>query len=214
MSSNQFEKQTEKFINLLKETKIKGYFNVWNQTSEKDKLKNADEIRCNNLRNFLIDRENAEYIIIGEAPSYGARYTGIPMTSEENFNNHPEIFSKNRYKTTSLGINSETTASIVWDEILKSDKAGKNFVMWNAFAFHNSNEEYVQAPNITQLTCPENLKILKTFLNLFPNRKIIAMGRTTQETVGYALTEYVRHPSHGGEKSFREDLKSMIENKD
>ena len=118
MKNNEFEKKTENFINLLKTAKMENYFNSWIEVNKNDKEKNASEIRCKNLKQFLTERENAKYILIGEAPSYGARYTGIPMTSEQIIYENPEIFSKSEYKLTSASIQSEKTASIIWDEIL------------------------------------------------------------------------------------------------
>ena len=211
MKNNEFTQKVENFINLLKTTEIKDYFNSWIEVNKNDKEENAFEIRCENLKQFLTERENAKYILIGEAPSYGARYTGIPMTSDQIIYEKPEIFSKNEYKLTSLTIHTEKTASIIWDEILKLDKTGKNFVMWNAFAFHDIDQKYVKIPTEKQISIDENIKILKTFLSLFPDSKIIALGRKAQFAVSQALTEYVRHPSHGGEKTFRENFKLLIE---
>ena len=152
MKNNEFEKKTENFINLLKTAKMENYFNSWIEVNKNDKEKNASEIRCKNLKQFLTERENAKFFLIGEAPSYGARYTGIPMTSEQIIYENPEIFSKSEYKLTSASIQSEKTASIIWDEILKIDKTGKNFVLWNAFAFHNIDEKYVKNPTEKEIS--------------------------------------------------------------
>ena len=206
----EFNERVKNFIKLLKTTKIKDCFNPWNETNKKDNKKDAAEIRCNNLENYLLERKNAKYVVIGEAPSYGARYTGIAMTSECVMYENPKIFPEKTYKRTSLIIHTEKTASIIWDEILKIDKSGKDFVIWYAFAYHNKDAEYIKNPTIKQITDEKNLKILRMFLKLFPEGKIIVLGRKAQQAIGYALSSYIRHPSCGGEKMFRKDFKTCL----
>lgn len=86
--NNTHIKKVEYFISLLKTfdssvlSNAKYIFNPWIESDETD-IDNAQDIRCDNLRNYLLQIEKADYILIAESPSKGARYTGIAMTSEK-----------------------------------------------------------------------------------------------------------------------------------
>ena len=82
------EEKIEKFIELLKKYETpKDRFNPWQQYDKSDISLAAPVLRCDNLKKYLMERPKPKYILIGESPSIGARYTGIAMTSEEIFKN-------------------------------------------------------------------------------------------------------------------------------
>ena len=125
------EEKIEKFIELLKKYETpKDRFNPWQQ-SDKSDISSAPALRCDNLKKYLMERPNPKYILIGESPSIGARYTGIAITSEEIFKNS-NLF--NEYACTSkVQDTKEKTASIVWNDL--KEYGQENFVIWNAYAF-------------------------------------------------------------------------------
>ena len=203
MSKN-FEYKVTEFIEILKRTKIDNSFNPWAENSAED-IENAAEIRCKNLKKFLIEREKAEFVLVAEAPSCGARYTGIPMTSEEVFS--MDMFKG--YKKTSKRQSpiEEKTAKLLWKEIQKDNK---RFVFWNSFAFNDDKTGKYKKPKIKEIEDKDNIKILKKFISLYPQSKLISVGRNAQIAIGMVYSEYIRHPSRCGEKIFCDKLKNFL----
>ena len=201
MKEEQFKQNVENFIETLAKTKIDCFFNPW---AEDGKQEGAALERCKNLQKFLLERQNPKFILIGEAPSYGARFTGIPMTSEKILTEYLEGYYLTSKNDTPI---EENTAKTVW-EVIKNDD--KKFVMWNAFAFNKNIEgEYVE-PKIEDITNDYNKKLFKMFLELYPNGNIITVGRSAQIAISYVISDYVRHPSHGGTNIFLEEMKVLI----
>lgn len=207
-----FEEKLKAFIYELKNTSIPDYFNPW-QSSSLDKDKDGAKIRRDNLKNFLWERKDTvKYLLIGEAPSLGARFTGIPMVceailKEDSYKN----FFENIKTTSKKGDTKENTSQVVWDSIVENNLDEKQFAIWNAFAFNKEETgSFVKNPSIKALTNENNLKLLKMFLDLFPNAEIIAIGRTAQHAIGYVKSEYLRHPSNGGKKVFSESFSKKI----
>ena len=58
-------------------------FNQWDEIDPNWDCENAAEFRRDNLKAYLLARPRPQYVFISEAPSWrGARFSGIPMTSE------------------------------------------------------------------------------------------------------------------------------------
>ena len=74
----------EKFYNSLKRKKTDSVFNPWYECDdENDTDDNCSNKRLNNLKAYLNERKNAEYLFVAEALGYqGGHFSGIPMTSE------------------------------------------------------------------------------------------------------------------------------------
>lgn len=208
------EKKVREFIDLLKNFDIKGLergeyiFNPWTQADDSD-VENAYEIRCNNLRQYLIDKENADYILIAESPSKGARYTGIAMTSEKVIKDCglPYGFTSSNHKKYKKG---EITANKVWHEIIKSKKT---FALWNAFAFniHMCENRWFETPMTEELNA--NKYLLENFIKLFPNAKIIALGDTAKKALDILKihdADCVRHPSNDFKNEFPKQIARFL----
>lgn len=207
-----FESLVDEFIGKLKNfnTETVDYiFNPWMQSDDTDSH-GATEIRCENLRKYLIDHKNAKYILVAESPSIGARYTGIAMTSEkiiEKYNLSYKKTSKS-WKEKNLPTE-ESTAEIVWEKIYKNHK---DYVFWNAFAlnFNCGDGKWYKTPKDSEIYNELNIDILKTFLEMFKNKPIIALGRTAQKAIGASLSYYTRHPSTGGKTAFIKGVDEII----
>ena len=211
------EKRLEKiknFIELIKNFDTKNLsrgkyiFNPWTEFDESD-LNNAHKIRCENLEKYLIQTENADCILIAESPSKGARYTGIAMTSEKVINDFklPFQYTSCNYSKYKKG---EITAGKVWQEISKSKKS---FALWNAFAFniHKEQDKWFENPLEEELI--ENKYILESFINLYPNAKIIAIGNTAKKALDILKiedVECVRHPSNDFKKEFPKQIAKFL----
>lgn len=221
MKSNH-KTNVENFIKELKNfdtknlSRAKYIFNPWTTSDESD-IENASEIRCKNLNNYLLSIENPAYIFIAESPSKGARYTGIAMTSEKSIKEYklPFQYTSKNYKKYKRG---ESTATKVWREIKKSDACWKNFVFWNAFAFniHKDVGKWFENPLPDELE--KNKNILESFINIYPNAKIIAIGAKAKEALCNLVIkdiEVVRHPSNdyakrGEGKTFPEQITKFL----
>lgn len=208
------EEKIEKFIELLKKYETpKDRFNPWQQ-SDKSDISSAPALRCYNLKKYLMERPNPKYILIGESPSIGARYTGIAMTSEEIFKNS-NLF--NEYACTSkVQDTKEKTASIVWNDL--KEYGQENFVIWNAYAFNSKCfKSWYKKASATEKKESIYKEILTTFFDIFDyeNSVVIAVGRDAEKSCkdfGFDCI-YLRHPSRGGQNKFVEGLKEIIERK-
>ena len=201
-----FEEKVDNFIEKVKNFNPKNLerkiFNPWKDTDCNDISQNAAKIRCKNLKKFLLDNKNADYILIAESPSTGARYSGIAMTSEKVLKDYGlegfEFSSLNSKKAPK----GEMTASKVWKEITKSKK---KFALWNAFAFNINEKEGRWFENPTEEELNSNIEILKAFVDLFPKATIISVGATAKkalETLKFKDFKSVRHPSNDFKKEF------------
>lgn len=211
-----FKNKVISFVNKLKTFDSSNFkrkiFNPWKQYDETDFSANSPEIRCNNLINYLVNLENADYILIAESPSAGARYSGIAMTSEkviEKYKLNYCSYSSKNYLKNKKG---EITASKVWNEISKSNK---KFVLWNVFAFNIIKDEtknkWFEKPDDKEIE--QNIALISEFLKLFPKSKIIALGKTAQLALNALKIENfecVRHPSNDFKKEFPQQIKKFL----
>ena len=194
-------------------------FNPWTTSDDSD-IKNAHIIRCDNLRNYLLNIEKPEYILIAESPSKGARYTGIAMTSEKNIKEHnlPFQYTSKNYKKYKRG---ESTATKVWkviNEIRNYPDFWKTIVFWNAFAFniHIQENKWFETPFPEELEA--NKPILESFIKIYPKATIITVGEKAKEALkNLKITNIkcVRHPSNdytkkGEGKTFPEQINNIL----
>lgn len=211
--TSSFENKIDSFIQSVKTYRTSDdRFNPWTQTDNSDFSIKASDFRCKNLRRYILDRPNPKYILLGESPSIGARYTGIPMTSENIINLYTDIFSG--YKCTSkLKNTEEKTANIVWAELLKYGQ--EKFVIWNSYAFNSKdNISWYRKASTIEKKEKCYCEILLNFFEIYSDLdiKIIAVGRDAEKACKYIGLDcdYVRHPSHGGIRLFKEQLNKII----
>jgi hypothetical protein len=190
---------------------------------------NAAFVRRMQLMLYLNQRLlTADKILIAEAPGYqGARFSGIPMTSERMLlGHHASVLSSDILNGTGLPVRTsclrlpraglfgmnEPTATVVWSHLLQSGFDSHSFVLWNTVAFHpyqmnNAMSNRTPTPQEINALSP----LLHSFLGLFPKAKIIALGKIAYGT----LTDMgincmpVRHPSMGGANQFRQQLQAL-----
>ena len=218
------------FLRRLKESPPGAVFNPWWQVDkENDADRNAPAIRRRHLRAYLRKRlGSVKLVVIGEALGYrGGHFSGIPMTSErillgkkKNDGIKPEhVFSSIKATRTSNceecpdGF-SEPTATIVWGSLLRLGREPQEFVLWNAFPWHSFNPRRGMLSNRmpTQKERSAGMSALKTFLNLFPCDKIVALGNVAASQLKELNVEFhrVRHPASGGAKLFRQQIKKVM----
>ena len=221
-------RSVEKFAQLLKTSPSGAVFNPWRQVDEKNDIgPQAPRIRREQLRAYLCDRlGKARLAIIGEALGYrGGHFSGIPMTSERLLLGRKTGIAPERIL---LGITpqrtskrqkclegfSEPTATIVWSTLLRLELSPEEFVLWNAFPWHSFNPHRGMLSNRTPTSSEQSagIPVLKAFLDLFPCREVVALGRiaAAQLKVLAVSAHYVRHPASGGAKLFRQQIGRIV----
>ena len=218
------EPPIERLLSLLKSSPQEAVFNPWWQVDAANDIgPQAPAIRREQLRAYLSERTGkAQLALIGEALGYrGGHFTGIAMTSERillggNSEVAPDdVLSAIKPRRTSKleraprGF-SEPTASIVWSTLLRHGMRGNEFVLWNVFPWHSF------APRLSMLSnrMPTHAElgagapVLKAFLSLFPDARVVAVGRLAASQL--PSTACVRHPASGGSVLFRRQIASLL----
>ena len=219
------------FVENLRKKPTENLFNPW---FECDTLHDADdrapEIRRNQLENYLADRQStAKYLMIAEALGYqGGHFTGIAMTSErillghqiENYGILPQHVFKNavpsrtsRRDIIKRGM-TEPTATIMWGALIELGIDPYEVVLWNAVPWHPYKKKKGllsnRTPTATEMSA--GLAHLKSFIALFEDIKLVAVGRKCEQSLSQLDKEFtpVRHPANGGATIFRTQIKELM----
>jgi uracil-DNA glycosylase len=219
----------EKFIRLLKRSPGGAVFNPWWQVDkENDADRNAPAIRRRHLRAYLQERlDKVKLVVIGEALGYrGGHFSGIPMTSErmllgkkkDNGIRPKHVFSSIQASRTSNPEQcrdgfSEPTATIVWSSLLRLGVKPKEFALWNAFPWHSFDPHRGMLSNRmpTLKERAAGFSVLEAFLDLFPCKKIVALGSVAASQLKELNVEFhrARHPASGGARLFRQQIEMV-----
>jgi uracil-DNA glycosylase len=144
-----------------------------------------DERLAARLVGYLDAYADAGLLLVGEAAGYrGARVSGIPFTSER--------------QLTGAGP-AEATATIV-HRVLGELGLSAEVLLWNVVPTHPGTETSNRTPTRAEVEAG------LTFTHeLARGRRIVAVGRIAERALD---APYVRHPSHGGARAFRETLRA------
>jgi len=219
------------FFKSLRAVSLDNIFNPWFCRDEENDIdSNSPAIRFSQLKQYMLERKNAKYLLVGEALGYqGGHFTGIAMTSERILlgkMRHKSItpghvFSGIEPRRTSMtsvkkdGF-TEPTATIVWERLITSGFDMRDFILWNAFPWHPYKPEKGILSNRTpsdnefEKGKPVMLELLKS-ANV---TKVIAVGEKSRiqlEEMGIDAS-MVRHPANGGAPKFREQIIQVIKN--
>lgn len=220
----------DEFISSLKNSP-EGLFNPWyHRDDEHDESEEAPQIRRQQLKTYLSERvESAKYLFIAEALGYqGGHFTGIAMTSERILLGHQEpkygvrpdhVFQTVEPQRTSSptviekGM-SEPTATIMWGALIDLGINPYEVVLWNAVPWHPYKPDQGLLSNRTPTTEELNagLEHLKSFMNLFENVEMVAVGRKCELSLSQLGVDHipVRHPANGGAPKFRRQVKNLF----
>jgi uracil-DNA glycosylase family 4 len=144
----------------------------------------ASPLRRDRLRAYLEERREAEVVLVGEAPGYrGARISGIPFTSERQLSGSGPA---------------EASATIV-HRVLARLGVEDDVLLWNVVPTHPGTPTSNRRP--TRVEVAAALPFLREMMR---DRTAIAVGRLAAAVLDGA--PFVRHPSHGGARSFEEGL--------
>jgi uracil-DNA glycosylase len=222
---------TGRFIRELKNHPKKGgVFNPWWQRDlDHDRSRACSKQRRRHLSLYLKERgEKAKYLLLGEALGYrGGHFSGIPMTSERILLGGkrdegilPEhVFSGAEGRRTSReDLNphgfSEPTATIVWEEIIRTGLDPKRFLLWNAFPWHSyqSRKGLLSNRSPSREEVKKGDRALKAFMALFGIKTVITLGKRAEEqTVRLGIpARKFRHPASGGAAKFRSQFAAWV----
>ena len=148
------------------------------------------DVRRARLRAYLEARAAAPFILVGEAAGYrGARVSGLPFTSERQLSG------------SSPG---EATATIVQGVLRALDREG-DVLLWNLVPTHpHAADDPASNRRPTRAEIEAGLPFV---VELARGRRVVAVGRLAHAALG---DPYVRHPSHGGARAFREGLVKVL----
>jgi uracil-DNA glycosylase len=228
MSSNSIDD----FLRLLKKSPSGAVFNPWWEVDKENDIgRNSPAIRRNQLRAYLQKRlRKAHIAVIGEAVGYrGGHFSGIPMTSERlllgrskkvRITSADFFFDINPRRTSKpekfpAGF-SEPTATIVWGTLLRHGLRPDQSVLWNAFPWHSFDSRRGLLSNRTPTNSERaaGLPVLKAFLELFPCKQVVALGKIAAAQLEELSVNAhcVRHPASGGAKLFRQQIAELVQN--
>jgi uracil-DNA glycosylase family 4 len=144
-------------------------------------------VRRERLARYLDEQRDAPIILVGEAAGYrGARVSGVPFTSERQLSGTGPA---------------EATATIVHGVLAELGLA-ERVLLWNVVPTHPG------TPTSNRRPTRAEVEASRPFLEeLARGRRVIAVGRLAQTVTG---APYVRHPSHGGARSFRAGLLELL----
>jgi hypothetical protein len=191
-------------------------FNPWAESCRMELDKQYFLQRRLNLRAHL-SCENPLCIMIGEAAGYrGARFTGVPFTSESLLVDQsiPRVEHPGGQRITTRQLPwKEPSATIVWEELNKHQVADR-IVMFNAVPWHpegKAGQLSNRAPKQDEKNA--GLECLSLFFEQFPNLPVLALGNTASENLKrLAITHTkIRHPANGGAALFRSGAKVFID---
>lgn len=139
------------------------------------------------LTDYLERRNDAPFLLVGEAAGYrGARISGIPFTSERQLTGRGPA---------------EASATIVHRVLAELD-LGESVLLWNVVPTHPGTEHSNRSPTRAEVAAA------RPFLDVLArSRRVVAVGRLAESVLG---APYVRHPSHGGSRRFRDDLRRVL----
>jgi hypothetical protein len=232
MSANDLESDLENFVAAVAAgTRIPDRGTMFNPWGDHDPMHDlspdAPRIRADHLRRYLAARlGRARVLLIAEAPSYsGAKFSGMAMTSERDVlarfaaGQGGDCF-EGGFQRTSRALPQlkntegmlERTASIVWGAMRDQGWHARDFVLWNAVAYHPhlpGQPLTNRAPNTRERRALQPL--LEQFLALYPGVPRLAIGRICQGSLadmGIAALP-ARHPSYGGAPEFRAAVRAL-----
>jgi uracil-DNA glycosylase len=207
------ERIKEKTLKTFIEDRIFSYTStdiLFNQY--RDEVKGIDKrggakLRRENLLNYISSLNEAPKVfLLGEAPGpWGARFSGVPFTGEGPLSRGELPFSGQQSSQSEVPY-SERAGAVFWDALRNQHT---KFFVWNTIPFHPHQPDEplsLRTPKWSEVQ--EHLLLLDELISILEPSRFAAIGRVAEKaltTIGHDCV-YVRHPSYGGVKLFREGM--------
>jgi hypothetical protein len=170
-------------------------------------IKGAARIRQQNLRSYLRSiPAKPRILLVGEAPGpWGARFTGVPYTSERLYEEGALPFSGRKSSVNGVPY-AERTATIFWNVMTPRCP---DFLIWNTLPWHPhqlGEPLSIRAPKTSEIRA--QLELMEAVLRIVAPEQILAVGRIAQGALTTLNQDFIpiRHPSHGGAREFRKGM--------
>ena len=194
-------------------------FNPFHDVDRRVDLPEGREIRRTNLFSYLSSFERKpSLLMIGEAAGpWDCRFSGIPFTGEKElctgalpFGGEQSSRDEPLMTTGKRPPYTSHSAAIFWAALRPHHP---DFLVWNCVPFHPHQEDRilsVRAPDSGEIR--RFLGQLDGLYRLLRPERIIAIGRRAEQALKAAglSAPYVRHPSQGGARLFREAMKKLF----
>ncbi len=203
----------DRIANLLCDMPSKAdLFNMYSSRNPDIDRVDAVQARRANLKRYIVERKKMPSLfILAEAPGpWGCRFTGVPITSEEQLIDpaFPHAGERSSLQSDPL---KEYSASIYWRVLAPY---WEDIFTWNTIPFHPhkiGKPLTIRTPRLGEIK--EFVPVLEEIIDELRPARTIAIGRKAERALDLAGVEttYVRHPSQGGALLFEEGVRSIIE---
>jgi uracil-DNA glycosylase len=172
-----------------------------------DDVADAPAIRLANLRHYLMERDYADVLAVGEAAGYqGMRWSGIAFTSEFDLLRWGDPYRRSSRRPRPWKEPSGTIVHGVLDEL----GAERRVILWNTVPTHPSLPD--QPLSNRRPTRPEvaaGLPYAQRLIDILQPRLVVGVGRIAADTLG-SRGVYVRHPAQSGATAFRAGMRELL----
>lgn len=199
------------FIKSLRDLESDQVFNPYRDRCPVYDLEDAPERRSNILLSVLEAAlaQPVDSLWIGRDFGYrGGRSTGLAFTDDDHLSEHGKRWGLTLQSATRGGMGGERSARAVWNVLSRVEAA---VFLWNVFPLHPhdpGNPFSNRKHNARERASGEAL--LALLVRMLKPSRIVAVGKDAAGTAHRLFSRYeilaVRHPSHGGQKVFRERI--------
>jgi uracil-DNA glycosylase len=182
-------------------------FNQFRETGPDD-VADAPAIRLANLRHYLIERDDADVLAVGEAAGYqGMRWSGIAFTSEFDLLRWGDPYRRSSRRPRPW---KEPSGTIVHG-VLEEFGAERRVILWNTVPTH----PYLSGQPLSNRrpARPEvaaGLPYVQRLIDIVRPRLVVGVGRIAADTLG-SRAVYVRHPAQSGATAFRAGMRELLQ---
>lgn len=185
-------------------------FNPYNGWDARHDRPDADQIRRENLRNYLCSfPQRPSVLVVGEAPGpWGCRFSGVPFTSEAQLCEGSLPFTGSQ--SSLHRVRREASATIVWRAMLHHYP---RFLLWNCVPLHPHKPGAplsIRTPSSAEVGLYSRL--LRTMYEVLAPEIVVAVGRTAERALASVGVPHcpVRHPSNGGARLFGAGIEELL----
>jgi hypothetical protein len=191
----------------LSRATIGATFNQFRETGSHD-VPDAPAIRLANLRHYLMERDQADVVAVGEAAGYqGMRWSGIAFTSEFDLLRWGDPYRRTSRRPRPW---KEPSGTIVHG-VLEEMRAERRVILWNTVPTHPFLKGHpLSNRRPARPEVDAGLIYARRLIEILRPRLVVGVGRIAADTVGNGAV-YVRHPAQSGATAFRAGMRELLQ---